>query len=48
VEGPVAVYSYQGDERYVRAVVTSSEPHLDPTTGRVLGMQRAWLQPVFR
>lgn len=48
VEGVVAEYRYAGDERYVRAQVTSSQPHVDPTTGKVLGVQQAWLQPVFR
>lgn len=48
VEGAVAEYRFQGDERYVRAQVTSSQPHLDPTTGMLLGVQQAWLQPVFR
>lgn len=48
VEGAVAVYLYQGDERYVRAQVTSSKEQIDPTTGNVLGVQQAWLRPLFR
>ncbi len=48
VEGASAEYVFDGDERYVRAQVTSSSPHIDPTTGRTLGLQKAWLQPVFR
>jgi hypothetical protein len=48
VEGVRAEYVFRGDERYVRAKVVSSLPHIDPTTGRTLGLQTAWLQPVFR
>lgn len=48
VHGTVAQYVFRGDERYVRATVTASAPHIDPTTGRVLGAQRAWVQPVMR
>jgi hypothetical protein len=48
VEGTNAVYEFRGDERYVRARVASSLPHIDPTTGDTLGVQTAWLQPVFR
>ncbi|MGH7463525.1 MAG: PHP domain-containing protein [Longimicrobiales bacterium] len=48
VEGTVAEYVFRGDERYVRAKVVSSRSHVDPTTGKVLGRQTAWLQPVFR
>lgn len=48
VEGPVATYAWRGDERYVRVRIISSKPHVDPTTGRILGVQKAWLQPAFR
>lgn len=48
VEGPVAEYVFTGDERYVRARVVSSRPHIDVTTGRTIGVEMAWLQPVFR
>jgi hypothetical protein len=48
VDGSSAEYRFGGDERYVRARVVSSRPHTDPTTGRVLGQQTAWIQPVFR
>lgn len=48
VEGPRAEYAFRGDERYVRAKVVASSPHIDPTTGDVLGRQTAWLQPVWR
>jgi hypothetical protein len=48
VEGTTAEYVFRGDERYVRAKVVSSLPHLDPTTGRTIGRAAAWLQPVFR
>ena len=45
VEGTTAEYVFQGDERYVRAKVISSLPHMDPTTGKRIGVQMAWLQP---
>lgn len=47
-EGLTAEYVFTGDERYVRAQVVSSRPHIDTTTGRILGRETAWLQPVFR
>jgi hypothetical protein len=46
VEGTRAWYTFAGDELYVRARVDSSLPQVDPTTGAVLGTQRAWTQPV--
>lgn len=48
VTGVRAEYVFRGDERYVRARVVSSRPHVDPTTGKTMGWQMAWLQPVFR
>ena len=48
VTGVRAEYVFRGDERYVRARVVSSRPHVDPTTGKTMGWQTAWLQPVFR
>jgi hypothetical protein len=48
VDGTRAEYRLRGDERYVRARIVSSRPHIDPTTGRVLGTQTAWTQPHFR
>lgn len=47
-EGLTAEYVFGGDERYVRARVVSSRPHIDTTTGRTIGQETAWLQPVFR
>jgi hypothetical protein len=48
-DGPVAEYVFRGDERYVRARVVSSRPHIDPTTGDTLGLaEAAWTQPAFR
>jgi hypothetical protein len=48
-DGPVAEYAFRGDERYVRARVVASRPHVDPTTGDTLGPAvMAWTQPVFR
>lgn len=48
-DGLGAEYAFRGDERYVRARVVSSRPHVDPTTGDVIGpAQAAWTQPVFR
>ena len=45
VEGPRARYEFQGDEIYVRARVTSSLDHPNPSE---LGeKQRAWTQPVL-
>jgi hypothetical protein len=46
-EGPKATYTFRGDERYVRAKVTSSRPQIDPVGGRILGTQSAWIQPVY-
>jgi hypothetical protein len=46
--GTSGEYVFRGDERYVRATVVSSAAHVDPTTGSVLGQQKAWIQPVFR
>jgi hypothetical protein len=48
VDGPVGEYTFRGDERYIRATIESTAPHVDPTTGRVLGTTRAWVQPVVR
>lgn len=45
VEGTSAEYVFRGDERYVRAKVISSLPQIDPTTGKRMGRQTAWLQP---
>lgn len=45
--GTTAEYVLRGDERYVRATVISSSPQIDPTTGRILGVQKAWIQPVM-
>lgn len=47
VEGSHAQYTFGGDELYVRARIVSSRPHIDPTTGDVLGVERAWTQPVL-
>jgi hypothetical protein len=46
VEGTAAEYAFTGDELYVRARVVSTAPHVDPTTGDVLGVRTAWTQPV--
>lgn len=44
VEGTTPSYTLTGDELYIRAVVTSSRPHRDPSfTGQ---QQQAWMQPV--
>jgi hypothetical protein len=48
VHGPLASYRFSGNERYVRAVVTSSLQQHDPVGGRPLGPKRAWTQPVMR
>jgi hypothetical protein len=44
VTGPTATYSFAGDELYVRARITSSNAHPNPST--VGESQRAWTQPV--
>ncbi|HEX2168398.1 MAG TPA: hypothetical protein VHG09_14280 [Longimicrobiales bacterium] len=48
VEGTRAEYVFRGDERYVRAKIISSLPQVDPTTGKVIGRETAWLQPVWK
>jgi hypothetical protein len=49
VEGITAQYAFRGDERYVRAKVTSSRPQADPVRGKTLNQrQTAWIQPVLR
>jgi hypothetical protein len=47
VSALTAEYTLRDDDLYVRARVRSSRPHIDPTTGRVLGVATAWVQPVF-
>lgn len=44
VEGTNPSYTLTGNELYIRAVVTSSEPHPDPSTKDQ--RQQAWTQPV--
>ena len=48
VDGASAEYAFKGDERYVRAVVTSSRRRTDPVSGIALELERAWIQPVIR
>ena len=48
VDGVAAEYRFKGDERYVRAKIVSSRPHVDPIGGLLLGRQSAWVQPIFR
>ncbi len=43
-EGASASYQMTGDELYVRALVTSDQPHVDPSFKDQ--MQQAWTQPV--
>lgn len=44
ISGAEARYTFRGDELYVRAVIVSSAPHLNPTIpGDVM---KAWTQPV--
>jgi len=38
-------YKFVGDELYVRVRITSTADQLDPITGKVIGIQRAWVQP---
>jgi len=44
VEGPKASYEFQGNEIYVRAKVTSTRPHPNPS--EIGEVERAWIQPV--
>lgn len=44
VEGSVAEYEFQGDELYVRAVITSDQPAENPSFDGQ--KQQAWTQPV--
>jgi hypothetical protein len=43
-DGTKATYTFKGDEIYVRAVVTSSADHPNPS--EVGDKQQAWVQPV--
>lgn len=45
VEGPRARYMFRGDELYVRARVTSSRKHPNPSEEGEF--ERAWVQPVY-
>ena len=44
VKGTNPVYKFTGDELYVRAVVTSTKAHVDPTLPNQT--EQAWTQPV--
>lgn len=44
VSGNNPTYELKGDELYVRAIVTSSKPHVDPTLPQQT--EQAWTQPV--
>lgn len=44
VEGPTAEYSFTGNELYVRAVITASRLHPNPSEAGEF--ERAWTQPV--
>lgn len=44
VTGPVATYQLTGKELYVRAVITSSKPHTNPSYDQQ--KEQAWTQPV--
>jgi hypothetical protein len=45
LEGPVGDYAFAGTELYVRAVITSSRLHPNPS--QVGDFERAWVQPVI-
>ena len=45
IDGPAAKYCFQGDELYVRARVTSSRKHPNPS--EVGEFERAWTQPAI-
>lgn len=38
-------YTFSGNELYVRVRITSTADHKDRINGKVLGKQRAWIQP---
>lgn len=44
VTGTMAAYTFTGDELYVRAVVTSSAPHPNPS--EIGDKKQAWVQPI--
>jgi hypothetical protein len=44
VEGSVGDYTFAGTELYVRAVITASRLHPNPS--QVGEFERAWVQPV--
>ena len=46
-DGTTPMYTFRGDELYVRAKVTSSRPQIDPIGGQILGTQNAWTQPIY-
>ena len=48
MSGVDAEYKFTGDERYVRAVVTSTKRHPDPISGKLLEYEKAWIQPVMK
>jgi hypothetical protein len=41
-------YTFTGNELYVRARITATAEHIDPNTGKVLGYQKAWVQPYIQ
>jgi hypothetical protein len=40
-----STYKLSGDELYVRVRITSTANQMDPVTGDVIGIQKAWVQP---
>jgi len=42
-----STYSFTGNELYVRVRITSSEGHNDPISNKLLGKQKAWIQPMI-
>lgn len=40
-----STYKLLGDELYVRVRITSTANQMDPITGDVIGIQKAWIQP---
>lgn len=46
VQGQLAAYTMTGDELYVRARITSTQPHVDPSLDGQL--QEAWTQPFLK
>jgi hypothetical protein len=41
-------YTFSGEELYVRVRITADKDQVDPVSGKILGRQMAWLQPIVQ